>query len=884
MRLRPALLLLLFLLAFTTRAAWSLPRYGHSAIAQRNGYPVFTVDGKPFFVYGAAFFYERLPRDRWRDSMLRLRALGINTLDLYVPWNWHELSDGNFDFDGHTSPRRDLREVLRLARELHFAIILRPGPVIRNEWRNGGYPAWLLRRPEYGMPRHDLLEGRYPPTATLQNAHSDDAAAQWMSNAVHMRYAERWLKRVLRECRPVADRVIAVQLDDDQGAYIDNQTWPAPHLRAYLRRLAAIVHEVTGPSEPVFINTYEMKVTASSPVWAMGNWYQSDVYAIGEHDRTELDLATGLLQTQPDKPLMYSEFQAGWLQQPGETRSRPADPSNTELAIGTLLARGVRGVVNFPAQDTLYPSGMEVPFANAFYAWDAALKLDGCPQARAVPTRRVGALIAAYGPRLAASHVLADAAVVSLTSAFDERTLDNAAIARITARTGEALRVCRTVSLSCAVIDLRFIPDAELRRYPVVVLPLPSAQDTASHLIPFVRERLAHYTESGGRVLPTRTALRADEIEAALRAVKHARIVNDLPGATFAREEDGRGLGFLIAENYGDRPLRSNHLILHPDSKRTIVLPSVEIAPRSLLIVAFDKHGRREAPAADRLPPMPPPPDCAHGLPISADQCLPDVPVRNVSKGEARALNADIYREGDKAVVLSNALVRLILAPNAGARAFVFEDLASRTNVFTTIGALRDDVRVLPPPSTTDRIAAYTSQFPAGTFNRAYKATILETGHRARVRFTYDAPDVVPSGAHFERTVTLLPDRRDFTVQERALFDGSSQAQRAVTVSSLSVGASSSHPILLPSDRKNAVGLYDPVSHELALLAWRRGDIEEAHSVQQGSAVLLRLTLAPGRTVLTRYGMRKIASLTQARWEMERFGENTRADGEMAER
>ncbi|HMD03201.1 MAG TPA: amino acid permease, partial [Candidatus Baltobacteraceae bacterium] len=116
-------------------AAWS-----SSAILERHGFPVFTVSGKPFFVYGAAFFYERLPRDRWRPSMEALRGLGINTLDLYVPWNWHELSDGDFDFSGRTSPRRDLREVIRLAREFDFKIILRPGPVIRNEWRNGGYP------------------------------------------------------------------------------------------------------------------------------------------------------------------------------------------------------------------------------------------------------------------------------------------------------------------------------------------------------------------------------------------------------------------------------------------------------------------------------------------------------------------------------------------------------------------------------------------------------------------------------------------------------------------------------------------------------------------------------------------------------------------------
>ena len=79
---------------------------------------------------------------------------------------------------------------------------MRPGPVIRNEWRNGGYPAWLLTRPEYGMPLHDVLEGRYPATATLQNAHSDDAAAEWLDNATHMRYAARWLHRALTSFGP----------------------------------------------------------------------------------------------------------------------------------------------------------------------------------------------------------------------------------------------------------------------------------------------------------------------------------------------------------------------------------------------------------------------------------------------------------------------------------------------------------------------------------------------------------------------------------------------------------------------------------------------------------------------------------------------------------
>src|ERR1700722_9330247 len=85
-----------------------------------QGYPELRVDGHPFFVHAAEFSYYRVPKDLWSHSLDRFRELGINTIDLHIPWNWHELREGEFDFDGHTSPRRDLRGLLQMISEKGF--------------------------------------------------------------------------------------------------------------------------------------------------------------------------------------------------------------------------------------------------------------------------------------------------------------------------------------------------------------------------------------------------------------------------------------------------------------------------------------------------------------------------------------------------------------------------------------------------------------------------------------------------------------------------------------------------------------------------------------------------------------------------------------------
>ena len=128
-------------------------------IVSNGNEPELRVGGVPFFIHAAQFDYFRIPPDLWFRSLDRYRELGINTIDLRIPWNWHEPRDAEFDFDGHTNPRRNLRGLLQLIAEKRLKLIARPGPLIGDQWRNAGYPAWLLAYSDYKMSAAAIEKG-----------------------------------------------------------------------------------------------------------------------------------------------------------------------------------------------------------------------------------------------------------------------------------------------------------------------------------------------------------------------------------------------------------------------------------------------------------------------------------------------------------------------------------------------------------------------------------------------------------------------------------------------------------------------------------------------------------------------------------------------------
>ena len=60
----------------------------------------FYLDGEEFIIRSGAFHYFRALPEYWEDVMQKMKALGLNTLETYIPWNLHEPKKGQYDFSG----------------------------------------------------------------------------------------------------------------------------------------------------------------------------------------------------------------------------------------------------------------------------------------------------------------------------------------------------------------------------------------------------------------------------------------------------------------------------------------------------------------------------------------------------------------------------------------------------------------------------------------------------------------------------------------------------------------------------------------------------------------------------------------------------------------
>ncbi|MBE1876078.1 beta-galactosidase [Myceligenerans pegani] len=99
----------------------------------------------------ASLFYFRVPRESWPSRLAAVRASGYDLVDVYVPWNFHEIAPGRWDFEG----RRDVAAFLDLAHAVGLKVVARPGPYICSEWDGGALPAWLALEEGLRLRQHE---------------------------------------------------------------------------------------------------------------------------------------------------------------------------------------------------------------------------------------------------------------------------------------------------------------------------------------------------------------------------------------------------------------------------------------------------------------------------------------------------------------------------------------------------------------------------------------------------------------------------------------------------------------------------------------------------------------------------------------------------------
>src|ERR1700733_10325542 len=58
----------------------------------------FLLDGRPFQIISGEMHPARIPREYWRHRIRMAKAMGCNTIAVYVFWNYHEESPGRWDF------------------------------------------------------------------------------------------------------------------------------------------------------------------------------------------------------------------------------------------------------------------------------------------------------------------------------------------------------------------------------------------------------------------------------------------------------------------------------------------------------------------------------------------------------------------------------------------------------------------------------------------------------------------------------------------------------------------------------------------------------------------------------------------------------------------
>jgi beta-galactosidase len=230
----------------------------------------FLLDGKPFQIISGEMHPARIPREYWRHRIQMAKAMGCNTIAVYIFWNYQESSPGTFDF---STGNKDIAAFIRLCKEEGMWVLLRPGPYVCAEWDWGGLPAYLLKIPDI---RIRCSDPRY------------------------LHAVSRYVTRLSKEIVPLqcdhGGPILLVQVENEYGSYANDKN--------YLTTLRHLWQK-QGVSVPFY--------TADGPTDFMLDAGNLDGCAIGlDSGGSDADFDVAHRHN-PNVPAFSSETYPGWL-------------------------------------------------------------------------------------------------------------------------------------------------------------------------------------------------------------------------------------------------------------------------------------------------------------------------------------------------------------------------------------------------------------------------------------------------------------------------------------------------------------------------------------------------------------------------------------------